>query len=214
MISIGCSDKLEQTLPYNKNEADGIVIVTEEEDIKTQEICNRYGIDIILSKKKHYNGAFFNKGAMLNEGILFAKDKYKTSWMLLSDADIILPIGFRDKWVKMILNPGTLYYAERVDIPMNEIHRYIVNPNKLKTIPISNPHINRNPRGYFQLFNLNAFALKGRESYYSEEYLSAGYVDEEFIRLWHKDRRYFLKERLIHLSHGNYESNWNGVINK
>ena len=214
IVCIGYADKLAQTLPYNKNEADGIVIVTDEEDIETQELCKKHNLDIILSKKKHLNGAFFNKGAMINEGIEFAKSKYKTSWILLIDADILLPIGFKERWIKMVLTPGTLYYVERIDVPINEIHRYIANPNRLKTIPIPDPHTNRNPWGYFQLFNLNAFALRGRKTYYSEEYLSAGYVDGEFIRLWHNDRRYFIKERVIHLPHGTYGTNWNGIVNK
>jgi hypothetical protein len=213
MVCCGYSDKLEETLLYNKNETDGIVVVTEESDTKTQDICKDHGVLTHISNKKNLNGAYFNKGAMLNEGIQIAKIRYGTDWVLLSDADIILPPGFKHSWYKKILNPGTLYFAERIDIKLEDLENFMNNPHKIYSAPMVSPMTNQQPWGYFQLFNTKAGVLKDRKTIYSEEHLSAGYVDEEFMRLWQKDRRYNTRVRVIHLEHGQLRANWNGVEN-
>lgn len=210
MVCSGYASKLRETISYNKGEVDEIIVVTEEWDVETQKLCKEFNVKAHISRKRNLNGAIFNKGAMINEGIEIAHKTYNTSWILLTDADMILPINFKKVWSKKILNPGTLYYAERVDIEPEDVLKYVIHPNKVKNAFIANPYIDRYPWGYFQLFNLNAEALKNREKPYSEEYLSAGYVDGEFIKNWHKSRWYFTGVRLLHLKHGKYGGNWNG----
>jgi hypothetical protein len=213
MVCCGYSHVLKDTLAYNKGETDGIVVVTDETDIETQKVCKELNVYVHISYRKSINGSFFNKGAMLNEGIDIATKYYHSNWILLSDADVVLPFGFKDTWNKKILNPGTLYYAERINIKHKDLIKCIVNPNRVKEMILEFPHANQQPWGYFQLFNINAEALQGRDTIYSEDYLSAGYVDGEFIRLWHKDRRYFTGVRVLHIEHGPLGVNWNGVPN-
>jgi len=213
-VCTGYSGLLAETLFYNKEETDEIVVVTEKDDTGTIELCKRCGVHIVFCERKHLNKAFFNKGAFVNDGVEYAKKEFNISWILLLDADITLPIGFKETWVKKILNPGTLYYADRINVNKNDLSKYIINPRKVKSMPLDDQNIDKYAWGYFQLFNLNAKALKGREKPYSEDFLSAGYVDGEFLKLWHEDKRYFTGVRLLHINHGEHGSNWNGIKNK
>ena len=213
LVCSGYSSMLRETIAINKNETTGIVVVTEENDKETQKICKEFNLICHISNKRHLNNAIFNKGAMLNEGIEIAKKEFNISWVLLSDSDIILPIGFKDTWDRIILNPGTLYYAERVDIDKKDIMKYVINPARLNALPIELPHTNKYPWGFFQLFNLKAEALRNRAKPYSEEYLSAGFVDGDFVNVWPPNRRYFLGTRVIHIKHGSLGANWDGIEN-
>ncbi len=208
---VGYSSLLSETLLYNSEETDAIIVVTESNDTETIRLCKKVGVDVVISDRKNINKASFNKGALINDGIAFAKEKYKATWILIMDADVILPNGFKNEWNSKILNPGTLYFAERVDVDKKDVTKFVVNPKKVKDADIGDPIINRYPWGYFQLFNINAKALSARETYYSEDFLSAGFVDNEFLKSWHMDRWYFTGVRLIHIKHGSYRSNWTGV---
>lgn len=143
MVCSGYADKLAKTLPLNVSQADKIIVVTEESDTKTIELCKKYGAECIISNKRNHNGGIFNKGAMLNEGIEAAK-KYN-KWVLLTDADMVFPTGFKARIVNEILNPGTLYYAERVHIKEEEIKKYYIDPVLLKRVASVDPSMNRKP---------------------------------------------------------------------
>lgn len=211
VVCVGYSSILRDVIVYNRDETDGIVVVTEDSDEGTKKLCREFNLVCHTSDKKHLNNAYFNKGAMINEGIAIAKKEFKTSWILLSDADIILPYDFKKIWSVKILNPGTLYYAERIHVKRQNLNRYMLSPEKIKNEELVLPHTNRYPWGYFQLFNLNAEALRFRKNFYSEDYISAGYVDGEFLNLWPESRRHFTGVRLIHIEHGDECSNWDGI---
>jgi hypothetical protein len=208
MVCSGYSKMLATTLPLNINQADHIIVVTEKEDEETIELCKQYDkVEVVISDKRNLNDGIFNKGAMINEGIELAK-KYN-KWVLLTDADIIFPKDFREKMVKDTFNPGTLYYAERVHIPANEIKKYVVDPVLLRRKNQLDGSTNKKPWGYFQLFNVDSSYLNG--TLYSEDYLSAGYVDKDFRGKWPQNRRFCLPIRLIHIAHGERGVNWHGV---
>jgi hypothetical protein len=206
MVSIGYHDKLEASLPYSVKTADHVVVVTEPQDTRTQEICAKHGAVVVLSGRKIFDGAIFNKGALLNDGVEFAVKEYGSKWILLTDSDVIYPELVRNQIVGKIYNPGTLYFAERIDIPIERVHAAVRNLSREHQ---TDAHSNRKAWGYFQLFNVNASVLRGRKPY-SEEYLSAGYVDKEFLQLWPKDRRYFTGIRVAHIFHGSRGANWHG----
>jgi len=212
MVNIGQYDQLERTLPYSVKEADHVIVVTEPTDIKTQEICQRLGATVVLSDRKEFGGAVFNKGALLNDGISLAVKEYKIKWILLTDSDIIFPEGFRKQVVGKIYNPGTLYFAERICVPSEKVNQFMSAAINIRRWPQDDVHSNRKAWGYFQLFNVGASALKGRGTVYSEEYLSAGYVDKEFLNLWPNDRRYFTGIRVVHIDHGGRGQNWHGEV--
>lgn len=210
MVCSGYADKLALTLPYNASQLDHIVIVTEKGDAQTIELCKKFNAECIISEKRHLNGAIFNKGAMLNEGIEAAK-KYN-KWILLTDADIIFPVDFKQRMIIETLNPGTLYYAERVSVKECDVRRYYSSQVDLKRLAQNDPSTNKKAWGYFQLFNVNSSRITDTEGpYYSEQFLSAGYVDKRFRNMWPKDRRFLLGVRLMHIEHGGRGVNWQGV---
>jgi hypothetical protein len=209
MVNIGYHDKLEMTLQYSVKESDEVVVVTESSDEVTQKICQRHGVHLVISDKKELGGAVFNKGALLNDGIKYAVDTFGTKWILLTDSDIIFPEGFRSSIVGKIYNPGTLYFAERICIPQEKVKSFMASRINLIRSTQDDIHSNRKAWGYFQLFNVDASVIKGRKPY-SEEYLSAGYVDKEFLKLWPKDRRHFLGIKVVHINHGPRGKNWHG----
>jgi glycosyltransferase involved in cell wall biosynthesis len=165
----------------------------------------------VISDRKEFEGSIFNKGALLNDGIAFALKEYGVKWILLTDSDIIFPDGFRKQVVGKIYNPGTLYFAERLCVEPEKAVAFASAPINLIRYRQEDAHSNLKAWGYFQLFNVDSSRVRGRApAYYSEEYLSAGYVDKEFLNLWPKERRHFTGIRVVHINHGGRGKNWHG----
>lgn len=213
VVSWGCAQTLELTLPYNVRQVSRLVVVTTPDDIETQAVCEKYaGVECLVSKSLNKNDAVFNKAAMLNEGIKKQISYKETDWILSLDADIILPKDFKEKWTKTILNPGFMYYIERVNLSRESVNDRIVN-DKLHTFKIGDLSTNRMPWGYFQLFSVKSSVLNNVEDgqYYDESFISAGHYDREFARRWPKDRTKYIPVRTAHIHHGGLGSNWHGV---
>lgn len=213
IVSVGYGDILEKTLPYNVREADSIVVVTTIEDTKTIDVCEKNKVHIVISEKMHLNGAVFNKGAMVNDGIGETRGDLSGRWILLTDADCILENGTGYYIRQRILNPGFLYYAKRFDIDGEKLDPEKPLLNFLPKITAHDPGGNDYPYGYFQLFRTDSSAFKKRsegEGWYSEEYYSAGHVDNEFHKLWPKEKWYRLPFSVGHVFHGRLSGNWHG----
>jgi hypothetical protein len=208
LVCVNYSDKLKATLKYNKNRTDSITIVTEKEDKNTIEVAKEYGAYVVLSEKKKLNEAVFNKGAMLNDGIRSVIERTGVSWILLTDADILLPPDFK-KISKLVLNPGVLYYAERVDVNEGQIDNVAYNQEFFDNAK-SEGWGNKDSWGYFQLFNVKASALnEKKDNWYPEEFYSAGSVDHVFMDQWAYKK--WCLTRCAHLYHGGYSTNWYGA---
>ena len=215
VVCVGLSHHLEVSLPYNVGHFDRLVVVTSPEDTKTQELVNRLGATLVISSGYKKDGAPFNKGAMLNEGL---KALAFDDWVLFLDADIVLPPTLRTDLEKLVLNPGCLYYTARNNIPAgfgkDDVLNLVNHWDRIMSLPAGNPDDNRMPWGYFQLFNVQAHALreKGRELC-CNTFISAGAVDNNFQNLWPwskkkplpVERRQF---NVLHLSHGGLGKQW------
>jgi len=226
VVCVGYGDYLAITLPFTKSAVDRVIIVTDEEDHLTQEVCRKHEVEFIISKRLHEKGAVFAKGKGINDGI--GALKYK-DWVLVLDADIILPKDFSAKIRTLTLNSGALYYSRRWGPRrVEDIEAFIKQLNAgigRKTLynrwanKISsgdgfheNNAIEELPFGYFQLFNFRAKVLQEREKIYVEESDTAEWDDGEFARA------VFLRGRckllptdvidVIHLPHGLFRSNW------
>jgi hypothetical protein len=206
LVCVGYSHLLERTLKYNVNRVHKMTVVTEETDLETRQVAEKLGADVCFSHKKNHNKAVFNKGAMLNDGIRHIISKTLNPWVLVTDADIILSPALKDV-SKLILNPGGLYYAERLDIKLEDIELYADTVEEIKNFS-TNIVVNRDAWGYFQFFNINAAALTKKDEWYSEEFYSAGFVDKNFRDKWGAKK--YLLSRCLHLKHGSWGANWNG----
>jgi len=211
-VSVGMADYLDLTLRRNVKFFDKFVVVTSSDDKDSQEIAKKHGATLVISDRHKENGARFNKGKLINDGI---KELQYDDWMLLIDVDVILPPNFRAEFDRHVWNPNVLYYATRLHTPRDNPHewvlRYYENEALLKQLRFTDPPTNRMPWGYFQLFNCRASALKGRGGQVvSEDFVSAGGIDKHFLELWSPRRQVLSPFTIVHIYHGSMGMNWTG----
>src|SRR5688500_10256772 len=104
-VSVNYADFLECVAP-NIRHFDRWLVVTVAEDTRTQEVCRRWGLDVLISERLYKNGAAFHKAAALNEG-LEALDQ--DAWVAVMDSDILLPRDFRERLDAQTLDSDCLY---------------------------------------------------------------------------------------------------------
>ena len=229
LVCVGYAPALERTLLYTMTECDRVTVVTTPEDPATKQVVATLGADLVVSPRRHEGGAEFNKGAMLNDGFRAIYDRHRSDggevpWILVTDADIILPEGCGGMIRGMILNPGVLYYAERSQSPFGwtqdswDLDGWLLEYGQDRSmsdrLKLTDPATNARPWGYFQLFNPRAAALAtlAAPAWYSEAFGTAGGVDNHFQGHWDREKQYLLPVRCVHLAHGTQIGvNWRGV---
>lgn len=237
-VCVGYGDYLRVTLPRAVRHFDRFVVVTDQRDIETAEICAEHGAECVICSRLHSDGAPFRKGAAVNDG-LNALDR--DGWILITDCDVIFPDDFRGQLGGRILNPGTLYYTKRWGPELEDLAEFL---DRLRAgdpwhrlfhhygRKVEARHETRQGNdvehfcfGYFQLFNPGASVLrKCREAglWYDERYRTAEHADMLFGELWPEKKRETLNQTqdgrplsafdVIHLPHGGYKTNWEGRV--
>lgn len=195
IVCEGYDDYLAKTLPRNIKaifpayRAKEIVIVTDANDRKTWDIADKSGCVIVLSSHLHEDGAKFAKGKAINDAIRCIDP---TDWVLLMDADILLPTKFTDMVDLAKMDKDVLYYATRKEYGKRDETR---------------------PHGYFQLFNVKASSLAGRRPIYPQNSRTAGGDDDRFgLDVFSSAVRKKMPFPFYvrHLHHGKFMENWNG----
>jgi len=112
VVSVDCHDFLEVTLPWNAGHFDQVLVVTTEEDRKTQRIVKRVKNALYLTTNAFYrNGAEFNKGLAIEEAIAETFEFCtRDDWVCHLDGDVLLP---KEADLTRELSPGYLYLAQR-----------------------------------------------------------------------------------------------------
>lgn len=220
-------DYLSLTLPHNIQEVDRLLVVTSQEDEKTKELCDRLGVEYCVSKRIHEKGAVLAKGKAINDGLDYlgsGKD-----WILIIDADIILPIGFKKSVKEHTLNTGYLYYTRRWGASHPEyIQGFMADLRKMSRTELfkrwackevakettrKGNAIEAFPYGYFQLWNVRAKCLQGNDKLYWEGSNTAEWDDSNFGMITYKGKTVQLPVPdfdVIHLPHGMFKGNWFG----
>ena len=211
MVCVGYSDFLEATLPWNIRHWDKVVVVTSPEDEQTIAVAGRHGAQVMTSDSYRARGASFNKGAMLNAGLACLD---RDDWVMLTDADILLPPSFRQEFNQLVWNPGVLYYATRTHTPAKDVLRWVDeykrDPSLADALQMRNPYADQEAWGHFQLFHAAAASLRGLEKIYSENFTSAGGVDRHFMERWPPHKRHLTHFTIVHMNHGHEGINWAG----
>lgn len=116
-LCINYADKLRISLKHNAKMFRQLYVITTKEDTKTVDVCSKYkNVECIYTDKMHANGAVFNKSAMVRQAQDLLHVKYPTSWILLLDADIVLPKKFPAiAKIAGDLDKTALYSMYRVD---------------------------------------------------------------------------------------------------
>jgi hypothetical protein len=97
---------------------DKYFVVTDSNDSETIELCTRFEVDCRLSDKTRTNGASFNKSGLIHGVQQELHSKYPRHWILVMDADIILPKSFPDLVSR--IDPTFLYCMLRKDYKNSE----------------------------------------------------------------------------------------------
>ena len=113
LVCINYSDFLSEIIEQNSKIFDSYIVVTEKEDIETIELCEKYknnNVICVISENKNKNGAIFNKGALLNDGIKHLK---YNEYIMFTDSDCLFPPNLRNFIPFNKLNPNSLYGGYR-----------------------------------------------------------------------------------------------------
>jgi hypothetical protein len=195
VVSVNYADRMAQTLPRNIGMFDEFVIVTTSGDTETQALARMHGATLVISDRCFDDDHSFNKGRMLNDGLVALTDP---DWVLMTDADITLNPQTRNFILSHALNPGCMYYTSRENCTHVENERGTVNAE---------------PNGYFQLFHPSARAIRNTwPKPLSEAFCSAGSIDSYFWQQWPLEKLVFIPELGVqHLACNRLGENWNGT---
>ncbi len=228
-VCVGYDDYLEATIRHTLSQVDSYTIVTTPEDKATKTLAKSLGCKVVLSDLIKEGGAAFAKGRGMNDGLGTLRET--ADWILVLDADVILPETFRASIDSFTLNPGALYYTKRwgpadpAQLPKfldaleggatwHDLFWQFGNKQRARKTDRLGNDIEHFPYGYFQLFSPRASALQNRKKLYPEESKTAEYDDMNFAyQVYPADRRVSLPVPecdVIHLPHGAFKHNWSG----
>jgi len=224
------SDYLTITLSENLKVLKNITVITSTKDKKTQRLCKLLDVDCIVTGSFYHDGADFNKGRAINEGL---KKITTPGWVVLLDADIVLPKNLHSLLDGKKLDIHSIYQCNRYHCSSYE--KFL----KLKKGKITLDKLGgkkilcKYGYGFFQIFNLRHF-LGSDTHIYPENFSDAGFVDVAFSNKFdskHIKKRFLRKKDLnpfnmkpdikpqphcclkdinvIHLDHG-FSLNWHG----
>ena len=196
IVSVNYNDFLPITLENNIKIFDNITVVTSINDEECQKICQKFNVNCVVTERMYDNGASFNKGKAINEGI---KSLLNPNWILLLDADIIVPETFHESFKNNYKNINSLYVCNR--IMFKEYESYL---NWKYGSGIKGQVSILNGIGYFQLFNINSNCLQ--RIIYPENSNNAAVSDISFRNRF--TEKIDLEIESIHL--GISYQNWNG----
>lgn len=155
-VAINYSDYLELTLPENVSYFDNYNVLTIKEDKETIDLCEKYKANcIIVDNPFGRNNFEFDKGYVIQQGL---KNLKFFDWVLLLDADIILPLNFRKLVELNFPEANTLYGASRCFVW--DYDEYLQYKNKEKKIDDFYRIEGGWGCGYFMLFHIRSNKIK------------------------------------------------------
>lgn len=182
-VAVDYVDRLEKTLANKKNLKEWVIVTVEGDPVI--DFCAKNGLYCVISENLHLNKSLFNLGALRNEGMDFAIERWGPEiWLLFVDGDCKLPTV---DFTKFDLSIEKIYGA----------HRYGDGSEKL----------DEGITGFFQLFHASE-VLKGKR--YQEDWPDAGGTDLFFRDLWGDAHKKMLDIHLHHL--GTSGIDWKGRV--
>lgn len=127
VVCVNMSDYLNITIDKNRHFFEKYYVLTCNNDVETQTLCQEYNADVIK-----YNEFFDKDGCKFNKsgGIFMAQkylhEKYPNHWILLLDVDIVLIEKIFTMLKDIELNEKALYSVKRYDVLNDEelINKY------------------------------------------------------------------------------------------
>lgn len=197
IVSVDYNDFLVLSLENNIKYLDNIIVVTSSKDHLCKRICDNFGVKCIITDRMYENGAKFNKGKAINEGI---KSIQNPEWILLLDADIILPSNWSDLVISNIFIKDAMHTCSRNIIENYQDYQRWLNGEEVGRLETSKGF------GYFQLFNINNLSFFGKNPIFPETSDNAAWSDITF-----RDKFNQIKELPMSVVHlGKAYVNWKG----
>lgn len=188
-VCVGYADLLARSIDRWLEGLDSLLVITDRSDEDTLRLAAERGATVFRTDVFYANGADFNKGAALEAGRRFRW----SDWMLLFDADITPPQGWRDQLGD--IEPGYLYGAVREDIHTGK-------PASATDVP---------GVGYFQLMHTEDPALMHDGELIETHWRHAGNYDNALLHRWPRKR---VRVVPFHVKHnGQTWQNWCGIGN-
>lgn len=166
VVCLQYSDFLRATLPHNKQFFNKIVVVTSPLDYETQRLCEFHNVQCVKTNAFYEDHPTIpNKAKGINVGL---KHLQKDGWVLHLDADIWLPVHFRNILERYPLREECLYGIDRMMVnSYQEWDKYIRGGGK----PMHEA---------WCYLHLNIFRIGERIVQYNDY----GYVPIGFFQLW------------------------------
>ncbi len=229
-VCVGYADFLRETIPYALPHLDRWLIVTDEKDEVTREVCRQHNLEFLATDDFYRGGAKFDKARGIDRGLhLLAHD----DWVLHLDADVVLPPHTRQTLQAADLDPQAIYGADRVMVKGWErwqrlkasefLYRYSRSHHFNVCFPggfdvgarwadVRHGYV---PIGFFQLFHRAATMYRGIRTrrYSCHGHSDAARTDVQFALQWDRNRRALIPELVVlHLeSDGSATgANWSG----
>lgn len=115
VVAVNYADKLKYTLPQNVKFFHKYIVITSDTDVETHDLCAKHHVTCHVSTEVHKNGAKFNKSGLIHDMQLKIHKHYPDAWVLLLDADMMLPSNFPELFHNKVLNKNALYSLKRKD---------------------------------------------------------------------------------------------------
>jgi hypothetical protein len=222
---VNYADFLVETMPFNLPHIDRLVVVTSHEDTATQALCRKWSVECAITDAFTEKGDTFNKGHGINVGL---GNLRQNGWILHLDADIVLPLTFRNMLDKVGLDRDILYGCERCNVTGYEqwtsikakFHTdpqfgYCYMMSTPETTPVGANVVHKQygyaPIGFFQLWHseyMHRYNLR-----YPDTEGSAEHMDVQWALRWPRRQRLLIPTfRVFHLETKNTSmgANWAG----
>lgn len=194
-VCVGYQDLLAITLRHNRKFFETIVVVTTPEDTATQELCKQFNVDVITSDLLYHQRARFNKSGMIHQAQKKIHAEHPDKWVLILDADILLPEQFNKLVHTEQLDKECLYSFHRVDYPTYDDFL-----NQTNSKPYRYDFM-----GFFQLY-------WKKDKYYPAHSMACSRCDMQFAHEFPAYRKRIIDEHTILKHLGEDSKNWYGRV--
>lgn len=206
--SVGYDDYLHHTLPWNKGRCGEMTVITSANDHATQEVCHRHGVRTFLGPRMTDGW----RGWPVAYNDCLSAERH-LEWVLITDADILLPRDFLSMMAALPLDPGAFYFTSRVYLPMDyeRIDEHVHTACAAARFDaLGWTHLPPETWGYFMLFHWNNPDLQNKM--FAEDGRGGGHDIEYAMRF---TNRVALPTEfaVAHIPHGTWDDwgkNWGG----
>ena len=195
IVSVNYNDYLLVSLSNNIKYFEDITVVTSSDDLMCHKICDRFKVKCIITDRMYEDGALFNKGKAINDGI---KSISNPEWILLLDADIVIT-----EKIDLVEDKNILYTSDRYICDNYNMYKDWKD-GKIEIDKIGKYEVNKG-LGFFQLFNIDNSNIN-KELPFPESSNDAAWSDLQFRDKFIKRNK--IDKYVIHL--GSAYRNWKG----